>query len=317
MRGVVRRWIAQWALHLLVVSIAATDDSTRESDDPRRRALGSPRPLVVVKLPRTGSTWLASILNSSGLYCGFHAEASNFLRYREGGYERGKWLTQSECAQVNSTFEEILRCSGTQSDAMRSGMYGGFSLNPIKFGLVRSQCWPGTVRTLRKRRPAIWVLTRENAAAQAASELVSMSVSSQHLCATPWQLRLCPDMPMPHRVAPSPADFVARTLSVVSQTRMLLQYARQLVTPGDQLLHLIFEQLMDHAEGIGDFVAQLALGDRHVDTVASTRYVEPSLREKLANYDEIVAYVRQTNKTPQIEAWLMQGEVRRRHRRHL
>ena len=106
------------------------------------------RSVVVLKLPRTGSTWLVHALNSTGLWCQVVDEATNRVFDDKIAAHHGMTATK-KCTDAGATVEAALTCP------RHPNMRGGLSINPLKFSSVATPSWlqqgPGQDRLARGR----------------------------------------------------------------------------------------------------------------------------------------------------------------------
>ena len=151
------------------------------------------RSLAILKLPRSGSSWLADQLKTSEEFCWFQAEVSNDLKLNHTA-------ACDEAARVPS-------CDGAT----------GFTWNPFKFSSKLATC-NEQIREHIQNSMAVAVLVRENFVAEAVSALVSEDINrtnliQKHIEKPPegcdsWHLDKCgQDLPAPlkdPKISPDP-----------------------------------------------------------------------------------------------------------------
>jgi len=80
------------------------------------------RSVAILKLPRTGSTWLVHALNSTGKWCHVVDEATNVV-FTDTAWNEAT----NDCYDAGVKVEEALACPG------HPAMHGGLSINPLKY----------------------------------------------------------------------------------------------------------------------------------------------------------------------------------------
>ena len=93
----------------------------------------SERGLVLMKLARTGSTWLIEALNSTGAWCLAKEEVTDEV-FSERRREKAGLEGDGDCAEAKAVILKTLRCK--RPKGLPEGMHGAFSLNPLKFAAV-------------------------------------------------------------------------------------------------------------------------------------------------------------------------------------
>lgn len=245
------------------------------------------RPLIVLKLPRSGSSYFAAQVRDSVSGNEFGVEVTNVLP------------DAANCSQVFATVEAALLKS------IEGTGIAGFTLNPFKFNNAGTRCGGEIAALVRDHRAVIAVLERDNVVAQAASFLISTDVRNKHLLKNltkpagcgEWHLEQCgslPDYIVHHRVSLDPRNFVKKVQDMVSLTRELKQVAEEWTDSG--VVNLSFEQIIQFPVAnrtLVEWVQSCVLCGCDCDEIPRTKFVSrTSLREKVNNYEEVRDYVK-------------------------
>lgn len=244
------------------------------------------RPLIVLKLPRSGSSYLAEQMRESVTGNEFGVEVTNELP------------ESVNCSQVVAAVEAALLKS------IQGTGIAGFTLNPFKFHNTGLRCGDQIAALVREHRGVIAVLERDNVVAQAASFLISTDVRRKRLLknlTTPvgcgeWHLDQCghlPDYVVHHRISPVPLDFLKKVEDMVSLTRELKQLAKEWTHSDYKLLS--FEQIIQFPVAnrtLPEWIQSCILCGCDCDEIPSRNFVSrTSLKDKVDNYKELRDYV--------------------------
>jgi len=198
----------------------------------------------VLKLARTGSTWLSTELGKTALYCGVRPELLNAL----GGLN-----SQQQCSKAVTLLKEQFQCHpGQCSRCDIAAPFAAATLSLIKNGGYQTregslgECWSTTlVNEISHLQPAPVVisLTRANVVAQAASLLKSQSSA----CATPYHLENCPGL-KDVKISPEPSELLALATRLQEQSQLQRREAENIVAAthrkGESAIHMSFEQMV-------------------------------------------------------------------------
>mmetsp|Transcript_53375 Transcript_53375/g.88627 ORF Transcript_53375/g.88627 Transcript_53375/m.88627 type:complete len:463 (+) Transcript_53375:130-1518(+) len=254
------------------------------------------RPLVVLKLARTGSTWLAEELSKTRLWCGIRGEALNAL---------GGLYGQEACSRGRALLRDVLTCH--PSNCMRCDIeapFAGVTLNIMKNGAF-GECWRELAEELKQLDPAAMVvsLTRNNVVEQAASLLKSQAAGDK--CGTPYHLENCPWL-QTLQISPDPSFFLKLALSLLEQSHLLRQEAEALAAHGDTAHHITFEEMLS-ARGLPPSLERALQGEQSWGPTPSARSYKaatlsqraagshllwPRLANTLSNFDKCVMHFR-------------------------
>ena len=87
------------------------------------------RGLVVLKLARTGSTWLIEVLRASGAFCEAREEVTNNVFNPQTTDDNMK--VPGSCTEAGEAIRDTLRCR--RVEGLPEGMRAALSINPLKF----------------------------------------------------------------------------------------------------------------------------------------------------------------------------------------
>lgn len=199
------------------------------------------RPVLVLKMARTGSTWLGNALRDEAGLCAFHNEVTNIPVV----YRGLTTANESNCAELASYVRRSMQCR-------KSGVYGGITLNPFKFDvhnpLEPGSCWSRLHETLTALGPQVIILNRENVIAQAASDLKSIEIKALGLCGRPedsWHLDRCGAEAQEHQISPDPAKFLTVVREKNATNNQLLSVGQTLAAGTEVPLQLTMEEMFD------------------------------------------------------------------------
>lgn len=216
---------------------SAQFDSDMEDEN---ASASAERPVVVLKMARTGSTWLGNSLRNVAGLCTFHNEVTNIPVIYRGIAA----ANDTSCKQLTSFVQSRMQCK-------KHGVFGGITLNPFKFDvhspLEQGSCWDDLREAIVKLKPRVIVLRRANVVAQAASDMKSMEIRALGLCGKPedsWHLDRCGSAAQQHLIAPDPAKFLAVVREKNGTEYRLRDVARTIVGAGEKPLQLTMEDML-------------------------------------------------------------------------
>jgi len=271
------------SLSLLATAAIPRNECCRGETNPRCQ-----RPLIVWKLGRTGSSYLAEQLESSNDVCYFVPELTNHLNH-------------SNCAEIAEAADAVLSCNFP-------GDVSGFSLNPFKFSSL-SSCADEIMNVTERRQPAVVVLTRNNVVAQRVSSEISKlsSLRAQEsgldfkdygVGCGPYHRYRCDDLPVEYAqpiLNVRPEEFVESVKDQIEQNDRLLKFVESWFGE-EKVFQLAFEDLIRVTSlnmTIASWLNRNVLCNCECDRLPPVEQFESStpLQAKLENYDEVHAYV--------------------------
>lgn len=262
-------------------------NAPKECDDPSKNPLCS-RPLIVLKLARSGSSYFAQQIRESVTGNQFGVEVTDCMQ------------STDNCTEVVATVEAALLKS------IRGPGISGFTLNPFKYHDAGSRCGDGIAALVRDHRGVVAVLERDNVLAQTTSFLISSDMRKKHVLENltnsarcdPYHLYRCENLPdslAHYHISPDPHDFVKDVQDKVSLTRSLKSLASEWTDSNFVSLH--FEEIIQFPianRTLAEWVQSCILCACDCDGIpyAARRNEASSLKEKISNFDEVREYVK-------------------------
>jgi len=246
---------------------SAEEQAERTDVEPEVPVEVSRRPVIVLKMARTGSTWLGHTLRDKAGLCEFHNEVTNIPVV----YKGMATANESTCISLAAHVKRRMQCD-------TPGSFGGITLNPFKFDVHNpsepGSCWPRLQMVLAKHRPQVIVLKRENVVAQVASELKSIEIQALGLCVKPedsWHLDRCSAEAQSHLISPDPAKFLAVVREKNATLAAMMTLGQALVPAGESPLQVTMEEMLTDGGDGG-----LALPPKVLDYIGATPPVHTS-----------------------------------------
>jgi len=263
-------------------------------------SLQASRPLVVLKIARTGSSWLGHALQETGAWCRIVDEVTNHVVSDEIAADGNP--NKTTCDALTKIILNATRCP------MDDPRFGGFTLNPLKFMMHRSSnptsCWPEIRQALSSLNPYVVVLSRRNTVQQAASKLKSKAIIEQRSCNTPWHLENCTEDLQAMRIRIEPSLLAETAAEYILERDEVSEAAVGMTPEGSPPLNLTYEEMLneEHLLYIPDrlrIFLGLPLGQHagNVSLVASKLDIgsSPRLAGTLDNFEEVYEYFRENH----------------------
>jgi len=267
-----------------LVGLEQSDASTSPNSN-LGQLLGE-RPIVILKLDRSGSTWVADKITETSPHHRVEKEVTNPFK----GFEI-KDICNEAVQHVHHTLLEEK----------------GITIKPNKFGFdnklpgTNYSCWDKISNSLKKEDPFVLVWRRQNVVAQVVSAMISHEIKNDGICPHPFHLEDCPEG-RERKISVQPADFLHKCREFQQKNTKLYEYARQIGTPGS-IYELTFEDLMAAGDGHGLSNRPLDLIPRQVPSTSSNEDSKlvplpvlhqggkPNLMTPLVNFQAVKEYL--------------------------
>ena len=210
-------------------SITSSSSGLVHDDQNRLRQLLGKRPIVILKLARSGSTWIGDKITETSPYHRVQNEVTNLFK--------GQDVT--DLTICNEVVQHVLGTLRKEN---------GITINPHKFGLNKKlrgtnySCWDKISKSLRKEEPFVLVWRRLNVVSQTASKLISEEIQRDGICPDAWHLEDCQEG-REHKISVQPAVFLYCVRDFQQQNMNLYKYAKQIGASGS-IYELTFEDLL-------------------------------------------------------------------------
>ena len=242
------------------------------------------RPIVILKLARSGSSWIGDKITDTSPHHRVKNEVTNPFKGQE---------IKDICNEaVQHVHQTLLKKNG-------------ITINPNKFGFTNKlpgtnySCWDKISISLKKEEPFVLVWMRQNVVAQVVSALISQEINRDGICPHPFHLEDCPEG-REHKISVQPAVFLQKCRKLQHKYMKLYEYARQIGTSGS-IHELTFEDLMAAGDGHGLSNRPLDLIPRQVPSSNNdTKLVslpvlqqggKPHLMTRLVNFQAVKEYL--------------------------
>ena len=240
------------------------------------------RPIVILKLDRSGSSWLGDKITETSPHHRVELEVTNPFKLVQD-------IIKDICNEAVRHVHHILLKGN------------GITIKPNKFGFDNKlpgknySCWDKISNSLKKEDPFVLVWRRQNIVAQVVFTLISHEIENDGICPDPWHLEDCPEG-RERKISVQPADFLHKCRDFQQKYMKLYEYARQIGTPGS-IYELTFEDLMAAGDGHGLSGRPLDLIPRQVpssneDTMPVLQQGgKPHLMTRLVNFQAVKEYL--------------------------
>lgn len=198
---------------------------------------GRQRPIVVLKMARTGSTWFRDQLLATRFWPYVRAEASNdhdWCRHHISP-------TPGKCEKLISDVMAYMEPSA-----------GGVTLNPFKFDCTTPHvggCFEGLWKNLSQAKPIVVVLVRKNTVLQAAARLRAQGIEKAGLCRLGFHLEHCPAEAVNFRVRAEPRLLLQQAKTNRVQSESLAEIGRRLTPPHTRIMRVHTEDFFNYKTG--------------------------------------------------------------------